>query len=52
LVTVGDTVELSNGLSGTVLFIGEVQQRSGVYYGIELSGAGGKTNGTLRLCRK
>eukprot|EP01083_Nonionella_stella_P144954 453367_1 len=48
VVTVGDDVELSNDLHGVVRFVGEIIQRSGIYYGIELSEERGKNNGTLR----
>eukprot|EP01084_Bolivina_argentea_P005324 10063_1 len=50
-VTVGDDVDLTNDLSGTVRFIGTVYQRKGIYYGIELSKSKGKTNGTISNIR-
>merc|ERR1712130_616214 len=34
-------------LMGTVRFVGEIQGRKGIYYGIELTEAKGKSNGTV-----
>ena len=46
-VTVGDSVRLTKDLMGTVKFVGEIQGRKGIYYGIELTEAKGKSNGTV-----
>merc|ERR1712228_1119084 len=47
VVTVGDQVRLTKDLMGTVRFVGEIQGRKGIYYGIELTEAKGKSNGTV-----
>jgi len=47
LVTVGDQVRLTKELMGTVRFVGEIKGRKGIYYGIELTEAKGKSNGTV-----
>eukprot|EP01084_Bolivina_argentea_P111464 198848_1 len=47
VVTVGDQVRLTKDLMGTVRFVGEIQGRKGIYYGIELTEARGKSNGTV-----
>merc|ERR1719361_3236112 len=47
VVTVGDKVRLTKDLMGTVRFVGEIQGRKGIYYGIELTEAKGKSNGAV-----
>ena len=51
IITVGDEVQLTKDLIGTVRFVGEVLQRKGIYYGIELTEPKGKTNGTVSNIR-
>lgn len=46
-LTVGDYVQSINKLNGTIRFIGEIHQRNGIYYGIELDEAYGKSDGTV-----
>ena len=46
-VIVGDNVVLNDGLTGCVRFIGEVEQRPGLYYGIELNSKKGNCRGII-----
>ena len=45
IVTVGDQVLLSKDLVGEVRFIGEIQGKTGIWYGISLTQAKGKNDG-------
>eukprot|EP01083_Nonionella_stella_P225375 801312_1 len=47
-VTISDSVALKNtSFSGKVKFVGEVQTKNGIFYGIELYSPNGKNNGTF-----
>ena len=50
-LTVGDHVQLLSNLNGVIRFIGQIAQRNGIYYGIELDGASGKSDGTVGAIR-
>ena len=48
VASIGDRVELKkNNQVGVVRFIGEIKNKNGIYYGIELDLNKGKNNGTL-----
>eukprot|EP01084_Bolivina_argentea_P277693 474199_1 len=52
ITTIGDRVKLKkDNLCGTVRFIGEIQGKNSIYYGIELDKSKGKNNGTVnKIC--
>ena len=47
VITICDEVELQQNLRGIIRFIGEIHQRKGIYYGIELFESKGKSNGSI-----
>eukprot|EP01084_Bolivina_argentea_P021917 40730_1 len=48
ITTVGDRVKLKkDGLVGVVRFVGEIQGKKGVFYGVELDEAKGKNKGSV-----
>jgi len=46
-ITIGDEVELTDGLKGEVKFIGELQGKQGIFYGIELQDNKGTNDGSI-----
>eukprot|EP01084_Bolivina_argentea_P113428 202149_1 len=47
-ITIGDTVTLKNDhLIGVVRFVGHIENKTDIFYGIELKKAKGKNNGTI-----
>ena len=47
ITTIGDRVKLKkDNLVGIVRFIGEIKNKSGIFYGVELDKAKGKNNGS------
>eukprot|EP00483_Globobulimina_turgida_P001058 UN01060 len=48
VTTVGDRVKLKkDNLLGIVRFVGEIQSKKGIFYGVELDDAKGKNNGSV-----
>eukprot|EP01083_Nonionella_stella_P211251 764013_1 len=48
VTTVGDRVKLTkDNLVGVVRFVGEIQGKKGVFFGVELDNAKGKNNGSF-----
>jgi len=46
IITIGDEVELKNGLKGEVKFIGDMLEK-GIFYGIELKENKGENDGSI-----
>ena len=46
-ICIYDRVTLHNGMTGTVQFMGMIEGKDGIFYGIKLDEAQGKNNGTF-----